>query len=63
MKIGDIVMIYVGFSKNRVPVGEAKLIKLIEDYGTTQYWRVQYIDNNRIEDVLIKKEDGTDTTI
>jgi hypothetical protein len=57
MKEGQIVTIYVDPHTCRVPVGEAKLLKLIEDYGISQYWKVRYTDNNRLADVLIKKED------
>jgi hypothetical protein len=57
MKIGDIVMIYTAPVTRRVPSGKAKLIEFLEDYGVCEYWRVQYVDNNEIGDVLIRKED------
>jgi hypothetical protein len=60
MKAGDIVTIYVDPFKCRVPAGEAKLLKLIEDKGAAEYWTVEYVDNKWIENVLIKKEDATE---
>jgi hypothetical protein len=57
MKTGDIVMIYVDPHKCRVPIGEAKLIELIQDYPTCEFWKVEYNDNGKLAEVLIKKED------
>jgi hypothetical protein len=63
MKTGEIVMIYTAPVTRRLSCGEAELIEFIDDYGACEFWKVRFIGNGYTENVLIKKDDGTDTTI
>lgn len=56
MKSGDIVIIYADPINLEKPVGQAKLIKEIEDFGDAATWEVEYVDDlEHIYVVLIKR--------
>jgi hypothetical protein len=63
MNKGEVVMIYTAPVTRRLPCGEARLIEFLEDYGICEFWRIEYVDNGRMANVLIKKDDGADTAI
>ena len=44
MKPNDIVMIFADPINKNIPVGQAKLIELLEGYRDMELWKVEYLD-------------------
>ena len=55
MKPGDVKMIYAMPFGEINPVGNAKLIELVESWDTAEYWKVEFIQTGKTERVIIKK--------
>jgi hypothetical protein len=64
MKEGDVRMIFGNPMDIKCPLGQAKLIKKLGDYGKVfENWLVEYLDDpNHHYNALIKKTDGESTT-
>jgi hypothetical protein len=60
MKEGDIVMLFGNPITNTHPIGQAKLVTKLSDYGKSlENWKVEYLDDEgHFYNCLIKKEDG-----
>ena len=60
MKPNDIVMVFGNPIKCTHPIGQAKLIKKIEDHGNLlEGWKVEYLDDQgHFYNTLIKKTNG-----
>jgi hypothetical protein len=45
MKNGDIIQTFANPIKCEYPIGQAKLLEKVEDYGILQGWWVAYLDD------------------
>jgi len=56
LKIGDIIQIYENPLSETNPEGRARLLELLIDDQSMQYWRVEFVEDGEQANRWIRKE-------